>query len=373
MKKANLTSFFQGDRVPVGAGPGTLLLHPDAEPPVITITRYGPEKVDTQYVATADEIKRLCGEGYPVTWINIDGLADLDLITAIGDMFDFHRLAIEDVLNITQRPKTEDYGNFLFVINRMPALNGDDEVEIEQISYFLKEGVLVTFQEAVGDCWNPVRERIRMARGIIRNEKADYLLYALLDSVVDAYFPILEHYGDKVEALNDRIMDHADPREIREMHKIRQELINLRRAIWPQRDVFSSLMRDQKRFVGETTAIYLRDCYDHAVQLLDLVETYREIAATSMELYISSVNNRMNEIMKVLTIIATIFIPLSFIASVYGMNFDPHKSPFNMPELEWEYGYVFALGLMASVALGLLYMFWRNGWLSGFASGKRTK
>jgi magnesium transporter len=151
---------------------------------------------------------------------------------------------------------------------------------------------------------------------------------------------------------------------------IRQELISLRRAIWPQRDVFSSLMRDQKRFVGETTAIYLRDCYDHSVQLLDLVETYREIAATSMELYISSVNNRMNEIMKVLTIIATIFIPLSFIASVYGMNFDVNKSPFNMPELEWEYGYFFALGLMASVAGGLMYMFWRNGWLSSFGRDK---
>ena len=363
MKRPHLPNFFHGRRAPVGAVPGTLLLHPDAEPPVITVTRYGPETHDTQCVKTADEIKALWQEGYPVTWINIDGLADLELITAIGDMFDFHRLAVADVLNVTQRPKSEDYGNFLFVINRMPSLNGGDEVEIEQISYFLKEGVLVTFQEAVGDCWNPVRDRIRQGRGIIRQEKADYLMYALLDSVVDAYFPILEHYGDKVEALNDRIMDHADPKEMREMHKIRQELISLRRAIWPQRDVFSSLMRDQKRFVGETTSIYLRDCYDHAVQLLDLVETYREIAATSMELYISSVNNRMNEIMKVLTIIATIFIPLSFIASVYGMNFDVNKSPFNMPELEWEYGYLFALGLMALTAGSLLIGFWRRGWI----------
>jgi magnesium transporter len=371
MKRPHLPNFFHGHRAPVGAVPGTLLLHPDAEPPVVTVTRYGPDAVDTRCVTTAEEIKALWSEGHPVTWINIDGLADLHLVTAIGEMFDFHRLAMGDVLNITQRPKSEDYGNFLFVINRMPSLNGDDEVEIEQISYFLRDGVLVTFQEAAGDCWNPVRDRIRQGRGIIRHEKADYLLYALLDSVVDAYFPILEHYGDKVEALNDRIMDRADPKEMREMHMIRQELITLRRAIWPQRDVFSSLIRDQKRFVGETTAIYLRDCYDHSVQLLDLVETYREIAATSMELYISSVNNRMNEIMKVLTVIATIFIPLSFIASVYGMNFDVNKSPLNMPELEWKYGYLFALGLMLLTAGSLLVWFWRRGWI-GFGKDKKT-
>ncbi len=363
MKRPQLSNFFHGHRAPVGAVPGTLLLHPDAQQPVITVTRYDLERVDTQIVKTIDEIKALMNGDYRVTWINVDGLADLHLITDMGDLFGFHRLAMEDVLNITQRPKSEDYGDFLFVINRMPSLNANDQVAIEQISYFLKKGILVTFQEDVGDCWNPVRDRIRQGRGIIRQEDSDYLLYALLDSVVDAYFPILEHFGDKVEALNDRILERANPREMREMHMIRQELISLRRAIWPQRDVFSSLMRDQKRFVGETTAIYLRDCYDHAAQLMDLVETYREIAATSMELYISSVNNRMNEIMKVLTIIATIFIPLSFIASVYGMNFDANKSPFNMPELEWEYGYPFALGLMALTAGALLTWFWRRGWI----------
>jgi magnesium transporter len=363
MKKPHLPNFFSGRRAPVGAVPGTLLLHPDAQPPVITVTRYDLDRVDTQNVTSVDEIKTLLNSDYRVTWINVDGLADLNLITEMGEIFGLHRLAMGDVLNITQRPKSEDYGDFLFVINRMPSLNADDEVAIEQISYFLKKGILITFQEDVGDCWMPVRDRLHQARGIIRQEDSDYLLYALLDSVVDAYFPILEHFGDKVEALNDRILERADPREMRKMHMIRQELISLRRAIWPQREVFSSLMRDQKRFVGETTAIYLRDCYDHSVQLMDLVETYREVAATSMELYVSSVNNRMNEIMKVLTIIATIFIPLSFIASVYGMNFDVNRSPFNMPELEWQYGYPFALSLMAMTAGGLLVWFWRRGWI----------
>ena len=365
MKSPRIRHSARSKRPPVGASPGTLVLHPDANPPVVSVMRYGPDKVDERSVKNAAGIKALLDDGYRVTWINIDGLADIELMKAIGDMFGFHRLALEDVLNITQRPKTEDYGTFLFVVNRMPGIAPDGTLEIEQISYFLKEGILITFQEDVGDCWSPVREHIRQNRGTIRDEGADYLLYALLDSVVDAYFPILEHFGDKVEDLNERIIEKAQRSEIREMHRIRQELLSLRRAIWPQRDMFSTLMRDHKRFVSDTTEIYLRDCYDHAVQLLDIVETYREIAATSMELYISSINNHMNEIMKVLTIIATIFIPLSFIASVYGMNFNVNKSPFNMPELEWEYGYAFALGLMAAVAGGLMFMFWRRGWLTG--------
>ena len=212
MKRPHLPNFFHGARAPVGAVPGTLLLHPDAQPPVITVTRYDLERVDTQIVTTTEEIKALMDDAYRVTWVNVDGLADLHLITDMGELFGFHRLAMEDVLNITQRPKSEDYGDFLFVINRMPSLNASDKVAIEQISYFVKKGILITFQEDVGDCWNPVRDRIRQGKGIIRQEDSDYLLYALLDSVVDAYFPILEHFGDKVEALNDRILERANPR-----------------------------------------------------------------------------------------------------------------------------------------------------------------
>ena len=351
----------RGRRAPVGASPGTLLHHPEAQPSVINLVRYGAAGLDERTLERADEIKAFLGS-YSVTWINVDGLADLNLIHEMGEIFEFHRLALEDTVSVSQRPKTESYGDFLFVVTRMPSLV-DGELAVEQVSFFLKDGVLVTFQERGGDCWDPVRERIRQSRGLLRQQGADYLLYALLDAVIDSYFPILEHFGDKVEALNERIMERATPAEIREMHSIRQELITLRRAIWPQRDMFSALTREQTRFVGETASIYLRDCYDHAVQLLDLVETYREIAATSMELYVTSVNNRLNEIMKVLTIIATIFIPLSFIASVYGMNFDPGKGPFNMPELGWKYGYLFALGLMAAVGFGLLIWFWRKGWI----------
>ena len=362
MKHPQLLTFFRGRRTPVGAPPGTLLDNPDAQMPcVITVMRYGAAGLDEKIIERADQIPPLLGS-YHVTWINIDGLADLELIRQVGEIFDLHRLALEDVVSVTQRPKAEDYGDFLFVVTRMPKLV-NRELDIEQVSMFLKSGVLITFQEKPGDCWNPVRERIRASRGLLRQNGADYLMYALLDSVTDSNFPILEEFGDRVEALNDRIMEQPDPSELREMHEIRQDLITLRRAIWPQRDMFGSLMREHSQFVGQTAAIYLRDCYDHAVQLLDLVETYREIAATTMELYVTSVSNRLNEIMKVLTIIATIFIPLSFIASVYGMNFNPGQSPFNMPELEWRYGYFYALGLMAVVAFGLLAWFWRRGWI----------
>jgi magnesium transporter len=362
MKAPQLFNIVRGRRRPApGAAPGTLIVNPDAEQSEIHVVRYGPEAVDERQVTTIDEVKSLLGQ-HKVTWINVDGLGDIDLIRQIGELFDMHRLAIADVVNITQRPKTEDYGEALFVISRMPHML-DEGLWIEQVSSFLRGGVLVTFQEKGGDCWGPVRERIRQNRGLIRQEGADYLLYALLDSVTDSYFPILEHFGDAVEDLNDRIMEQPDPSEIRDMHSIRQDLITLRRAIWPLRDMFSALMREQRRFLGDTAAIYLRDCYDHAVQLLDLVETYREIAAISMELYVTATSNRLNEIMKVLTIISTIFIPLSFIASVYGMNFNAEKSPFNMPELDWQYGYPFVLGLMALIGFALLFWFWRRGWI----------
>jgi magnesium transporter len=363
VRPSAILNIFRGERAPPGAAPGTLVRAEDASPTQITVWRYGPDGVDERPVSCAADVKELLSEEYPVTWINVDGLADLDAIHTLGVIFDFHRLALEDVVSVSQRPKAEDYGDFLFVITRMPHYRRGEEIDIEQVSFYLKEGVLITFQEKAGDCWNQVRDRIRQHRGLLRNQGADYLMYALLDSVADSYFPILEQFGDSIEELNDRIIAQAEPSEIHEMHEIRQELIKLRRAIWPQRDMFNSLIREQHRFVGETAAIYLRDCYDHAVQLLDLVETYREIAATSMELYISSVNNRMNEIMKVLTIIATIFIPMSFVTGLYGMNFDTTASPWNMPELHWVYGYPFALGVMGCIAGVLLFWFWRRGWI----------
>ena len=241
-------------------------------------------------------------------------------------------------------------------------------VDTEQVSFFLRDGLLVTFQERAGDCFEPVRQRIRSGQGRVRAEGADYLLYALLDAVTDSYFPILEKYGEEVESLNEAIV--TSPQRVTPflLHNARRNLLVLRRAIWPQRDMFNSLSREQPIFIGATASFHFRDCYDHSVQLLDIVETYREIASGSVELYFTSINLRTNEVMKVLTVIATIFMPLSFVASVYGMNFD-RASPFNMPELAWRYGYFFSLGVMGAIAIGFLIYFWRRGWLG--SKGKR--
>jgi magnesium transporter len=239
----------------------------------------------------------------------------------------------------------------------------DSPAITEQISMFLGERVLLTFQERPGDCFDPVRTRLRAARGQIRNRQIDYLAYTLLDAVIDGYFPVLEGLGERLEDLEDRVIAAPADLEVARIHEIRRELLTIRRAVWPQREMVNALTRESSHYVTDQTRPYLRDCYDHTIQLMDIIETYREIATGLVDVYLSSVSTRLNEVMKVLTIIATIFIPLSFITGLYGMNFDTAASPWNMPELAWYWGYPMALGLMAVVAAGLLYYFYRKGWL----------
>jgi magnesium transporter len=232
---------------------------------------------------------------------------------------------------------------------------------------FLNDRILLTFQERPGDCFDLVRDRIRKRRGQIRNRGADYLTYALLDAVIDGYFPVLEACGERLETLETSVIAEPSRDQVVQVHDMKRDLLSLRRAVWPQREMVNALTRDSTAFVSDQTQVYLRDCYDHTVQLMDMVETYREIASGLLDIYLSSVGTKMNEIMKVLTIIATIFIPLSFIAGLYGMNFDPKASPWNMPELAWYWGYPVALALMLAVALGLLVYFRRKGWIGGRA------
>ena len=278
-----------------------------------------------------------------------------------GHVFGLHRLALEDVSNVPQRPKAEWYDEHLFVVGRMirliPAL------DVEQLSMFLGSGYVLTFQERAGDPLDPVRRRLQGPPGRIRAVGADYLAYAILDAVTDHYFPVLESYGDELEALEDCILAGTGRLAMARLHAVKRDLLTLRKSIWPVRDAITALLRDPGELIGEGTQVYLRDCHDHVVQAAELVETYRELAASLTDLYLSSVSYRMNEIMKVLTIFTAVFIPLSFIAGLYGMNFDRSESPLNMPELEWYFGYPFALGLMAVIALGLLYYFWRRGWI----------
>jgi magnesium transporter len=241
----------------------------------------------------------------------------------------------------------------------------NDELVSEQVSLFLGRNYVLTFQYLPGDSFDPVRSRLRTARGRIRNSGADFLAYALLDATIDGYFPVLEVYGTRIEEIEDRMSERVGSESIHQTHRLRSDLMLLRRFIWPHREAVHALLRDEHPLISAETRVYLRDCYDHTVQIIDVVETHRDLCADLRELYFTQVSTRTNEIMKVLTIIATIFIPLGFIAGVYGMNFNTAVSRWNMPELNWPFGYPFALGLMAAVAGGLLYLFWRRGWFGG--------
>ncbi len=349
-------------RASAGAPPGTLVVDPSSAPTTISFLSYDAKDCIEERVADVGELRAVTGSR-EVIWINVNGLADVALIEAIGKLFNIHRLALEDVINVHQRPKVEEFDEHLFIVTRM--LPEPSAKETEQVSMFLGKGFVLTFQERPGDVFDPVRQRLRRDSGQIRKLRADYLAYALLDAVIDGYFPALERRGEDVEHLEDLVVSKPREKLIGIIHETKRDLLELRRAVWPQREMLSALMRQEGAFIEERTKIYLRDCYDHIVQLIDIIETYREVCSGLVETYLSSLSNRMNEIMKVLTIMATVFIPLSFIAGLYGMNFDPRVSPWNMPELGWRYGYPFALSLMIAVAGGLLWSFWRRGWFGG--------
>ena len=349
-------------RAPPGTAPGTLVADPGASQPTIQLIAYGPGSFEEVAIKEIQDLEPLIDK-HPVAWINVVGLANLDLIRSLGEMFDLHGLALEDVVNVHQRPKVEEYADHLFIVTRM--IEGGAPPTTEQVSMFLGERFLLTFQETPGDCFEPVRERLRKGRGQIRGRLADYLAYALIDAVIDGYFPVLEACGDRLDALEDEVMARPSEGQARRVHEIKRELLVLRRTIWPHREMLNGLTRESSPNITDQTRLYLRDCYDHTIQLMDIVETYREIATGLVDVYLSSVNARMNEVMKVLTIIATIFIPLSFITGLYGMNFDDTASPWNMPELKWYWGYPAVLGLMAAAAFGMLYYFYRKGWILG--------
>lgn len=353
--------FSRSPQKPPGSSPGTLVAPEMAAEPVIHIIGYDHERFREIKVDNIEDIKGLIDEEQ-ILWVNIDGLGDAGLLEKLGEIFGLHPLALEDVLNVHHRPKVEEYPNELFIISRMANIR-DNDMDIEQVSLFLGKNFVVSFQERPGDCLEPVRERLRKGGRRLRYTKADYLAYALLDAIVDGYFPVLEHYNSKLDTLEDIVIDNPDRSIIEEIHEIKRDLQVLRHSIWPLREALNKLASDDMPHIHEETRIYLRDCYDHVIQVVDILETYRERTAGLTDLYLSSLSNKMNEIMKVLTIIATIFIPLGFIAGLYGMNFDPEVSPLNMPELHWYYGYPFALGLMLAISGVLVVYFWRKGWI----------
>ncbi|MEX0921364.1 MAG: magnesium/cobalt transporter CorA [Rhodovibrionaceae bacterium] len=349
---------------PPGSAPGTLVPTEGAEPTRIRAIGYGAERIVEHEDVAVAELARLRAE-QPVCWIDVRGLADVETLRGIGELFGLHPLALEDIVHVHQRPKIEFYDDHLILFCRM--LHAGDSLRGEQLVIVLAKSLVVTFQERPGDCLEPVRTRLRGAKGRIRAAGADYLAYAIFDAVIDSYFPLLEAFGERVETLESEVLTDPQPATLGRIHTLKRELMELRRAVWPKREVVNALLRDETKLVGADTHVYFRDCYDHIVQLMEFSESYREIATGLSETYLSSVSTRMNEVMKVLTIIATIFIPLGFIAGVYGMNFNSAASPFNMPELDWYLGYPLALGLMLAVAVGLLVYFRRKGWIGGGA------
>lgn len=349
-------------RPPPGASPGTIALDPAAAPSRIRVISFGDAGVMDREATSPSQIS-LGESGHETVWINIDGVGDGAAIAAIGERLGLHMLTVADICNVYQRPKVEEYADYLYIVVRMPQAAGD--LHTEQMSICLKANAVATFQEYAGDCFDPIRERLKEANGRFRRRGADYLAYAILDAAIDSYFPLLETLGERLEAQEEAVL--ASPHEgiLGELHSIRRSLLSLRRAVWPLRDPLNMLLRSETPLISAETRVYLRDCYDHVVQLIDLVEAHREMATGLMEVYLSQIGQRTNEVMKVLAIIGTVFMPLTFIAGVYGMNFSHESSRWNMPELYMKWGYPLVLLLMAVIGLGTLWCFRRFGWIGG--------
>ena len=342
-----------------GLPPGTLIHVGEkrAEKVKITVIDYDELHFEEKRVERIEEC-------YPfkdkptVTWINVDGIHDVDVIEKLGRNYAIHPLLLEDILNTEQRPKIEDFDDYLFVVLKMLSYDDErSEIDIEQVSLVLGPNYVISFQERVGDVFDPVRERIRNAKGRIRKMGADYLAYALLDSIVDSYFIILEKIGDKIEGLEEYLISKPDAKTLQTIHILKREMISLRRSIWPLREVISGISRKESSLIKEATEIFLRDVYDHTIQVIDTIENFRDMVSGMLDIYLSSLSNRMNEVMKVLTIFASIFIPLTFVAGIYGMNFA------HMPELGWKWGYFSALAVMACIGIAMLVYFKRKHWL----------
>jgi magnesium transporter len=342
-----------------GLPPGTLVhVGESRDAPVrITVIDYSAETFDERGVASVEDCVPF-RDSDTVTWVNVDGVHDIGIVEQIGRCFGLHLLALEDVVDTGQRPKTEDYGDHLFSVVKMLYCDGDsDEVRAEQVSVMTCRNVVISFQERKGDVFESIRDRLRHGKGRIRQMGADYLAYSLVDAVVDNYFVILEWLGDRIEQMEDTVVDHATSETAADIHQMKRQMLFIRKAVWPMREVVSRLDRNDSPLIEDATAPYYRDVYDHVVQVIDAVETYRDLVGGLRDTYLAVVSNRMNEIMKVLTIIATIFIPITFIAGIYGMNFE------GMPELKWRFGYPMALMAMAAVAAGMLVYFRRRRWL----------
>ena len=348
-------------KVRPGASPGSLVAPPQRVEEVrIEVFRYDAGEVRELEVGSIAEAFPV-GDDARVTWINVVGLHDVELLSALAEHFGLHPLALEDVVNVGQRPTMQEYEDHIFVVLRLPHL--ERELDVEQISIFFSRNVVISLQEIPEDPWDRVRERIRQGAGRIRTAGADYLAYTLMDSVIDSAYPVLERYGERIESLEHRLVRDANPRIFESIQRVKHALIWMRRIVAPHTQLVSSLLRSRSPLIGDRTRDYLRDLHDHCVQLMDVTDTFRELARGLTDLYMSTSSHRLNEVMKVLTIMASIFIPLTFIAGIYGMNFNPESSILNMPELNWAWGYPAVLVIMAVIAAIMMIFFKLKRWL----------
>ncbi len=341
--------------------PGTLTAVPgESAQAQVRLLHYRDGQVDAQDITDLSGLKdQVNADG--VSWIQVIGLGDLQTLHALGEQFNLHALAMEDVTHLGQRPKVDAYENLLFIV--LPYLTcHENQFRTTQISLFLGRNFVISFQPQGPDILEPVRRRIVQGQGHIRKRKADYLAYAIIDLAVDTAFPVLDSFGDRFNALEDEMIEDSNSKLLTEVYLLRRQLLRLWHLIWPQSEMFSRLLEDDQDLIGEEVRIYLRDSSDHAVQAMDVVQRYREMAAGLIDLHMVNTNNRLTDVMRVLTVIATLFTPPTFVASLYGMNFD-RSSPWNMPELGWEYGYLMVWGIVISMITGMLIYFRRKRWL----------
>jgi len=351
--------FHKKRSVKSGLPPGTLVHIGDKSEKLVQISviGYSPDAVDEHQFEQIDQyLQNPCDS--PVVWVNVEGVHDIELIRKLGEKHTFHPLVLEDVVNTVQRPKIEDYGDYLFIVLKMLHPTKEGDFNSEQLSIILGPDYLFTFQEGItGDSFDSVRERIRSGKGKIRGMGVDYLAYSLIDAIVDSYFTVLEGFGERIVDVEERLTQSPDQGSLHLINSMKKEIIYLRKSVWPLREAISFLERGDSPLLHDTTRIYFRDVYDHTVQVIDTVETYRDLLSGMLDLYLSSISNRTNEVMKFLTVIGTIFMPLTFLVGVYGMNFK------YLPELEWRNGYFVLWGLMMAMSLLMVAYFRKKRWL----------
>ena len=352
---------FRKQHPEIGARPGTLVISSDALPSRIRVVQYSRDKVREERIRDVAALEGRI-DSQSITWVDVQGLGSADAMQALARIFKIHPLAMEDVVNSPQRPKAEPYDQSLLVIFRAVQMCGPLQIELEQVSLIVGPNYVLTFHDRYDDVLDPVRRRIRRTGARLRQHGSDYLAYAILDTVLDAYYPAMEALGDQLAQLEDLVIERPEPRLLRQLNLAKNRLMNLRRSIWPQREALQSLVRDEHPLISEPVRVFLRDTTDHCVQTSEVVEMYRDMVTGLLNTYLSSVGHRSNEVMKVLTIMSSIFVPLTFVAGIYGMNFE------HMPELQVRWAYPAVWLMMASMVLGMLTFFRRKGWIGGSAA-----